>query len=109
MGFSEDALEDIDDVFFDEDFFGSRHNFDGRDILVIVDDEEAEELKKDWIKKDWKDEVNKASVLLFVREKDMERKLTVNSTVEFDGKTFYVNGIWKPDGVWKLLLGRNQV
>lgn len=104
MGFLEDVLEDINDVFFDEDFYGSIHNFDGRDILVIVDDEEAEELKKDW-----KDEVNKSSVLLFVPEKDMERKLTVNSTVEFDGKTFYVNGIWKPDGVWKLLLGRNQV
>jgi len=104
MGFKEDTTEDIDEVFFDDDFFSSTHNFDGRDILVIVDDEGLEELKKDW-----KDEVNKASVLLFVREKDMDRKLTVNSTVEFDGKVFYVNGIWKSDGVWKLLLGRNQV
>lgn len=103
MGFLEDVAEDIDEVFFDEDFFGSRHNFDGKDILVIVDDEELDELKKDW-----KDEVNKASVLLFVREEDMERKLTINSTVEFDEKVYFVNGIWKPDGVWKLLLGRNQ-
>ena len=103
MGFLEDVLEDIDEVFFDEDFFGSIHNFDGRDILAIVDEEELEELRKEW-----KDEVNKAPGLLFVQEKDMERKLTIGSTVEFDEKVFYVNGIWKPDGVWKLLLGRNQ-
>lgn len=104
MGFLEDVQEDIDEIFFDEDFFGSLHNFDGREIPVILDAEGLEEMRKKW-----KDEVNKASVLLYVRESDMERKLTYNSSVEFDNKVFFVNTISKMDGVWKILLGRNQV
>lgn len=106
MGFMEDLSDDIDEIFFDEDFFGSKHNFDGRELIVI---EDVEEIKKRQSDEKWKDEVNKAGVLLFVRESDMERKLTVNSVVEYDDKILYVNGIWKQPGIWKLLLGRNQV
>lgn len=104
MGFMEDAAEDLDEVFFDEDFFATWHNFDGKDILVVVDEDELEEMKRKW-----KDEVNKSSVLLYVQAKDMERKLAINSSVEFDGKLFFVNNLRKQDGVWKMLLGRNQV
>ena len=101
MSFSEDIFDDIDELFFDQDFFGTLHNFDGEDIVVIVDDDYLEQQNKKW-----KDEVDKNSVLLFVKESDMKRKLSVNSAVR---KDYFVHVISKQNGVWKILLGRSQV
>ena len=104
MSFSEDIFDDIDELFFDQDFLGTLHNFDGEDIVVIVDDDYLEQQNKKW-----KDEVDKNSVLLFVKESDMKRKLSVNSAVLFDRKDYFVHVISKQNGVCKILLGRSQV
>ena len=108
MGFMEDLEDDIDEVFFDEDFFGSRHNFDGEDIVVKLDEDEKQ--RNNGISRMIKnDESNKDLVLLFVRESDMKRKLTINSSVTFDDKVLFVQSLSKSNGVWKMLLGRSQV
>ena len=39
MGFVEQVSKDIDDVFFDEGFFGSKHSLDNKEITVIVDED----------------------------------------------------------------------
>lgn len=104
MGFRESLCEDIDSVFFDDEFFGSSHIFDGEEITVIVDDDGLEKLSRKW-----RDEVHNNPVLLFVRESDMKRKLAVNSTVDYDGKMYFVSSLSKSEGVWKLLLERNKV
>lgn len=104
MAFQDDVSEDVDDLFFDIDFFGTTHNLDGDDIIVIVDDDYMNMQKKKW-----KDEVDKNSVLFFAKESDMKRKLSIGSAVLFDKKDYFVNLISKQDGVWKILLGRSQV
>ncbi len=57
----------------------------------------------------YKNEIHKKPVLLFVREADMERKLTVNTVVEFDGEIYSVAFISKSYGIWKVLLERSKV
>lgn len=110
MGFKEDLAEDIDKVFFDEDFFGSRHIFEGEEIVAIIDSEELEDMEKRLYKDvNYKDEIHKKPVLIFVREADMKRKLTVNSIVEFDRDMYKVAFISKKPGIWKMLLERNKV
>ncbi len=110
MGFKEDLAEDIDEVFFDEDFVGSRHIFEGEEITVIVDSEGLEEIEKRMDKTvNYKDEIHKKPVLLFVREADMKRKLTVNSAVEFDGEMYRVAFVSKSPGIRKMLLERHKV
>lgn len=102
--FMESIMDDLDEVFFDEDFMGSRHSFCEKEIVLIVDEEERERLNNKW-----KDEVNQCSVLLFVKESDMERRLSVGSFVDYDGEYYYVQSISKQDGVFKILLGENEV
>jgi len=110
MGFKEDFKEDIDEVFFDEDFFGSRHIFEGEEIIAVVDSEGLEEMEKKQDKTaNYKDELHKKPVLLFVRESDMKRKLTVNSIVGYDGEMYKVAMLSKQEGVWKMLLERTKV
>lgn len=101
MGFMYDVMEDIGG-FFEE--FGSTHTFCRKEMTIIEDDDEREKVNRDW-----KGEVNQCSVLLFVRECDMDKKLTTNSHVEYDDRLYFVHGLWKQNGVWKIALGRNQV
>lgn len=109
MGFKEDAGADLDECFFDEEFFTSRHNIDGKEVPIIVDEDGLEEIRKAKADTKYRDEVHKRFILFYVRESDMERKLAINSEVDFDGRMYYINDIKKSDGVWKILLGRNQV
>lgn len=109
MGFKEDIAGDLDESFFDEEFFASRHSIDGKEVLVIVDEDGLEENGKTKAENRYRDEVHKRSILFYVREKDMERKLAINSQVDFDGKMYYVIDIRKPDGICRILLGRNRV
>jgi len=110
MGFKEDMAEDIDGVFFDEDFFAIKQTFDGAEIPVIVDSYGLEELAKKSDKQTrYKDEIHKKQVLILVREADMKRKLTVNSAVEYGGSNYRVAMLSKNNGVWKILLERDKV
>lgn len=102
MGFVEQVSKDIDDVFFDEGFFGSKHSLDNKEITVIVDEDALEEIRKNW-----RDELVKKPVLLYVKECDIERKPSVGSVIEYDGRPHTIREISKQDGVWKILMGRS--
>ena len=88
MGFVEQVSKDIDDVFFDEGFFGSKHSLDNKEITVIVDEDALEEIKKNW-------------------RDELERKPSVGSVIEYDGRPYTIREISKQDGVWKILMGRS--
>ena len=102
MGFVEQVSKDIDEVFFDEGFFGSKHSLDNKEITVIVDEDALEEIKKNW-----RDELVKKPVLLYVKECDIERKPSVVSVIEYDGRPQLIREISKQDVVWKILMGRS--
>ena len=108
MGFKDDVRVDLDGVFFDTEFFAVLHKIDGEDIAVIVDEDELEEINRKESEIAYKGKANKYAVLLYIREKDLKRKYTVNSSLDYDGKMYFVNSIKKMGGLWRLLLGRNQ-
>lgn len=102
--FMESIATDVDDVFFDLDFFGSMCNIDGRDIVVVMDDEELHSLQKTD-----KDGIYKNDMLLFIRAKDIGKKLKVGSYLDVDGKRLFVHDVTETAGVYKVVLGRNQI
>ncbi len=112
MSFHEIIESDLDEIFFDEDFFGSTHTIDGKALTIIVDDiaiQEIERLKgEENVFKD-KNAICKNPVLVFVKESDLERKFSVDSTLKFDGALHEVFHISKQCGMWKLVIGRRKV
>lgn len=114
MGLMDAMAADLDAVFFDETVFASVHNVDGVDIPVVVDEAELSQMstlkrKAGSRSMGWTADVNEHSVLFFAKEKDIARKLTVNSRVEFDGRLYFVHHIQRAGGCYKILLGREQV
>lgn len=109
MGFMDDVRADLDEVFFDTEFFAILHKIDGEDTTVIVDEDGLEEINRKESEIAYKGKANKYAVLLYIREDDLKRKYTVNSSLDYDGNMYFVNSIKKTCGLWRLLLGRNQV
>lgn len=114
MGLMDAIAADVDSVFFDESAFASIHNVDGEDIPVVMDEAELSEMsalkrKVGSRSSGWMADVNEHSLLFFAKEKDIARKLTVNSSVEFDGRLYFVHHVQRAGGCYKILLGREQV
>lgn len=106
--FMEEIADDIDEVFFDVDFFGSIHNVNGEDIPVIVDEDEMQKITKG--KNEMRDDVHKDEVLLFLRKKDIgDRRLKVNSILELDKKSMYVHDVKEEMEVFRVVLGRCRI
>lgn len=104
-------VADLDAVFFDMNAFASKHQVDGEEVIVVTDESELAEIKKSSGKDadGWIADINKHSILFYIREKDVKRKLTINSKVDFDGKLYFVNSLYKIGGCFKILIGREQV
>ena len=109
--FMESIEGDIDDVFFDTDFFAHIHLINGKDIPVIADESELmEALKKDYGRGDRGDGIFKDETRLFVRKSDIgETRLKINSIMEVDGRDLFVHDTKEEEGVFKITLGRYQV
>lgn len=102
--FEDMLMEDLDEVFFDRDFFGSEHTIDDKPVTVIVDNELLNQMLSGG-----NDEIFRDDIALFVREEDIQDKLTVNCILELDGKPLFVHSALLDAGVYKLMLGRNQI
>ena len=102
--FMESIAEDLDNVFFDLDFFGSTHNINGKDTVIIIDEEELRSLQKTD-----KNGIYKNDILLFIRAEDAGKKLKINSYLDVDGKRLFVHEVTETAGVYKAVMGRNQL
>ena len=111
MGLMDVIAADLDAVFFDTNAFAGVHLLDGEEVTVVTDEAELAEIKKSGGKDadGWIADINKHSILFYIREKDMKRKLTINSKLDFDGKLYFVNSLQKIGGCFKILIGREQV
>lgn len=104
--FMDNAMSDLDEIFFSDEI-GEIHNIDGNDTTVIIDNEELEKIKRLSDEKDTG--IYRDDILLYVREKDISRKLKIGTVLEFDEKTMFVHSVFKNGGMYKLIVGANKV
>ena len=110
--FMEGIAGDIDEVFFDPDLFAHIHNVDGKDIPVIVDENELAEVirKSQGRSNDRRDDIFKNETMLYLRKSDVgEKRLRINSVMKLDGKDLFVHDVKEEEGIYKVALGRYQV
>ncbi len=109
MNFKEAYLEDLEEIFFDADEFASEHVIDGKPLIAVLTDAALESAKTNSERKSAlnpkEDAVNKSSIVLYIQEKDVERKFTANSMINLDGKKLFIYDVKHFDGVYKLTVG----
>lgn len=118
MTFREMYGEDLTDVFFDPEEFGSEHTIDGVLLTVVLKEADFEsggrgsELKNAFNPKE--SAVNKKTLVLCIREEDVEKKLerkklTVNAMIEVDGKKMFIYSVSHTMGMYRLVVGQHGI
>ena len=113
MTFKEAYDEDLKDVFFDPEEFGSEHMIDGEILTVVLMETIFEggrlgaNLKNAFNPKE--SAINQKTFTLCIREEDVKRKLTVNATIKVDGKNMFVNEVKHTMGMCRLIVSEHRV
>lgn len=114
MNFKEVYQDDLDEAFFDEDVFAERHTIDGNECIVVLVEAKNAGARQYYTraKSTFNPEetaINQASYILYVRERDIRRKLTTNAMINLDGKQYFILNVGLQAGVYMLAVGIHMV
>ncbi len=106
--------EDLDTTFFDESEFASKHIIDGEEKVVVLVEAVNQDAKMSYgmMKQTLNPKetaINKIIYTMYVREKDMRKRVTTNSLIQLDGKNYFVKSVTNTNGVYKLQLSIHAV
>lgn len=103
MSFKDDILNDLDNVFFNELEFATEHEFDGKPIICVVDDDLLQEKKL-------KSATGTYSGVktIHVSTNQLEGKPVVGSRFSFDSLKYYIKECIESDGLYTITLSANK-
>lgn len=112
MNFKEAYADDLDVVFFNMDEFASEHTIDGKAYNVVVtrsDTEGGEPSRGEGnrVKNPKERDIASYRKKIYIRDRELKRKITPRSTIKFDGQNYFVDDVDHPEGVYILYLIRN--
>ena len=103
MGFKEQIQKDLDAVFFNLDEFAELHRVEGKQITVVVDNDQLNKLKKGQILG-----LIEADMLLMGREADFPADLEPDRLLNVDGRELLVVKSGKDMGLVEVALRQNR-
>lgn len=103
MSFKDQIKRDIDTVFLNLDEFAELHRIEGKQIPVVVDDNQLTELKKGQILG-----LVEADMLLMGRECDFPANLAPGRLLNVDGRELIVVNSGKDEGLVEVALSQNR-
>lgn len=106
MTFKEQIRADVSAVFLNLDEFASTHNVNGKDIPVLVDNNELIDREKK--AKSNMDGVNVKTTLIYVRARDYGALPPVGYVLRLDNKVYRVIDATNEDGVYSIHLEMNR-
>lgn len=114
VDFREAYQDDLTEAFFDEDVFASRHTIDGKECTIVLTEAKSEGARRYYGRSrstfnPKETSVNKASYIIYVREKDIKRKLTTNAMINLDGSQYFIIDVGWHEGVYTLVVGIHTV
>ena len=112
MTFKESLQDDLDNVFFDSEELAAEHIIDGEKVIVVMQDfvytsartpgQQGSMINKK------ESATNKGSFLLYIRENDVKKlrrkRITAKSTINIDGKNYFVEDSKTSGGVNKVII-----
>jgi hypothetical protein len=106
MTFKECIRADIVDTFLNMDEFAAPHTVNGRQMPVLVDNNELIDRGKK--AKSNMDGVTVRTTLIFVRARDYGALPPVGSTILLDGQLYTVTDSMNEDGLYSVHLEKNR-
>lgn len=95
--------DDINNVFLNQNEFAEMHTVDGRQLLVVVDNDRLmQRSKKEF------DGVSVGEILYYVQIKDLLERPEQGSLQVFDGRPMYVFDCREDGGIYEIILQQNR-
>lgn len=94
-------LKDID-TFINIDEFGEMHLIDGKDVEVIIDNDQLKERSK----KEY-DGISIGEILFYVRKGDLIKTPKEGAPMFFDNKQMYIFNVREDNGIYEIILNQN--
>ena len=98
----EDILQDINDVFANEEEFFEEHTVNGKKMLIMVDGDEN--LNRTGFQKSVHEGVQAEQVVVYVKASDFGRKPAYGSKVTIDRASFLVSSAVNHCGMYSITL-----
>lgn len=100
MNFHEIVEQDITDVFLNFDEFGSMHNISGKDMLVMLDDNDLQ-YRND------RNGVQLGNYMFYAHASDFEKRPEAGDRLMLDGQSMFVADCKEDMGVYTITLTQN--
>lgn len=110
MTFKDQIAKDTKSVFMNIDEFGDMHNVNGKDMIVLVDNNELVDREKRYQYRHslYADGVYLKELLIYVHSEDFGPLPAIGRTVTFDNKIYIVSDAINEDGIYSLCLEANK-
>lgn len=94
---------DVDRVFFELDDFAELHRIEGKEVRVVIDNDQLEKMKQGQILG-----VAESDMLIFARTADMPKRKAPGSLLNVDGRELVVDEWTENKGVTQIALRQNR-
>lgn len=111
LTFKDCAAADITDVFFCEDEHAEMHNIDGKDMLVIFQEDKLKEHSAHWeagAKQNFDTGLYTAHAILYIRVEDYGRKPKIGKPLAIDKRQYFIKTWGEESGVYRITLERTR-
>ena len=90
-------------TFINPDEFGKPHKINGRDLIVVVDEDRLiERTNKEF------DGVSIGELLYFVKASDYGPRPSIGESQRFGKRQMYITDVKEPDGMYEIILSQNM-
>ncbi|MBQ9229076.1 MAG: hypothetical protein IJ680_07720 [Paludibacteraceae bacterium] len=94
---------DVDRVFFELDDFAELHRIEGKEISIVIDNDQLEKMKQGQILG-----VAESDMLIFAKTSDMPKRKAPGSLLNVDGRELIVDEWTENKGVTQIALRQNR-
>lgn len=106
MGFKDMIKEDVKDIFLNPEEFGEPHMVDGKEMTIIIDDNELVEREKKV--QTMAEGLHNRQLLIYVSAEDFGPEPLINRLLELDGNYYTVTDVSNEGGIYAISLEVNE-
>lgn len=106
MTFKDQLEKDLDSIFFNPVEFGEPHTINGKELMIVVDNDMLAKTELGKTERD--DGILSDKILIFVREKDLDFEPVSEMLIQYDGNQHEITDVLHDFGGYTIVLGAYQ-
>lgn len=103
MSTFKEILKQDEATFLNEDEFSDKHNIEGKDVVILIDNDLLKERKTKYAEGTYL-----GSLLFYIKKDDLGYRPAIGEHIKFDGEVKFVTDFQDDMGIYVITLGENM-